>query len=69
VCSGRCRAKCWRQTHATQDPEIRATLEAIAQRINVVKTRVRRPGGRTITALAALTIPPSLLLRADQVIE
>jgi hypothetical protein len=31
VCSGRCRAKRWRQTHATQDPEIRATLEAISQ--------------------------------------
>lgn len=31
VCSGRCRAKRWRETHATRDPEIRAALETIAQ--------------------------------------
>ena len=31
MCSGRCRAKRWRQIHATQDLEIWSALEAIAQ--------------------------------------
>lgn len=31
VCSGRCRAKRWRETKTARDPDIRAVLEAIAQ--------------------------------------
>jgi len=40
VCSGRCRAKRWRETHATRDPEIRAALEAIAQLVQVTLGRL-----------------------------
>jgi hypothetical protein len=42
VCSGRCRAKRWRETHATRDPEIRAALEAIAQLVQVTLGRLQK---------------------------
>ena len=44
VCSGRCRAKRWRETHAIQDPEIRAALEAIAQLVQVTLGRLEKGG-------------------------
>jgi hypothetical protein len=44
VCSGRCRAKRWRQTHATRDPEIRAALKAIAQLVQVTLGRLEKGG-------------------------
>ena len=44
VCSGRCRAKRWRQTHATRDPGIRAALEAIAQPVQVTLGRLEQRG-------------------------
>lgn len=42
VCSGRCRAKRWRQTHATRHPEIRGALEAIAQLVQHTLGRLAR---------------------------
>jgi hypothetical protein len=44
VCSGRCRAKRWRETKATRDPEIRAALEAIAQLVQVTLGRLENGG-------------------------
>ena len=44
VCSGRCRAKRWRETHAIQDPEIRAALEAIAQLVQHTLGRLETRG-------------------------
>ena len=44
VCSGRCRAKRWRQTQATRDPEIRAALEAIAQLVQHTLGRLEKGG-------------------------
>ena len=44
VCSGRCRAKRWRETQASRDPEIRAALEAIAQLVQVTLGRLEKGG-------------------------
>jgi len=41
VCSGRCRAKRWRETRAVRDPEIRAALETIAQLVQVTLGRLQ----------------------------
>ena len=40
VCSGRCRAKRWRESRAIRDPEVRAALEAIAQLVQVTLRRL-----------------------------
>jgi hypothetical protein len=44
VCSGRCRAKRWRAAQAPRDPEIRATLEAIAQPVQGMLGRLEKGG-------------------------
>ena len=40
VCSGRCRAKRWRESKVTRDPEIRAALEEIARLVQVTLGRL-----------------------------
>jgi hypothetical protein len=44
VCSGRCRARRWRETRAARDPEIRAALEAIAQLVQGMLGRLKGDG-------------------------
>ena len=45
VCSGgRCRAKRWRDSRVTRDPEIRAALEEIARLVQVTLGRLEKGG-------------------------
>jgi hypothetical protein len=44
VCSGRCRAKRWRDSRVTRDPEIRAALEAIARLVQGTLGRLEKGG-------------------------
>ena len=46
VCFGRCRAKRWRDSRATREPEIRAALEAIARLAQVTLGRLETGGVR-----------------------
>ncbi len=46
VCSGRCRARRWRETQAARNPEIRAALEAIAHLARATLQRLDREGHR-----------------------
>jgi predicted nucleic acid-binding Zn ribbon protein len=44
VCSGRCRAKRWRDSRVARDPEIRAALETIARLVQVMLGRLEKGG-------------------------
>lgn len=46
VCSGRCRAKRWRDSRTSRDPAIRAALEEIARLVQVTLGRLEQEGPR-----------------------
>jgi hypothetical protein len=58
VCSGRCRAKRWRESRATRDPEIRTALEAIAQLVQVTLGRLEAEPG--VVSLMLVILWPSV---------